>query len=71
MENPSEDVKPVWLTYIGVKDPAVAAERALSLGGRIIIPPSDDLRNGTLAVVADPSGAILVLQNWSNFGGEE
>ena len=71
MQNPSEDVKPVWLTYIGVKDPAAAAERALSYGGRIILPPSDDLRNGTLALVADPSGAILVLQNWSNFGGEE
>jgi predicted enzyme related to lactoylglutathione lyase len=71
MKNPSEDVKPVWLTYFGVTDPVEAAKRAESLGGRIIIAPSDELRNGTLAVVADPSGAILVLQNWSNFGGEK
>jgi len=71
MKNPSEDVKPVWLTYFGVNDPAAAAERAKSLGGRIILAPSDELRNGTLAVVEDPSGAILVLQNWSNFGGDE
>jgi predicted enzyme related to lactoylglutathione lyase len=71
MQNPSEDVSPVWLTYFGVTDPAAAAEKAESLGGRIILPPSPEFRNGTLAVVADPSGAILVLQNWSNFGGEE
>jgi predicted enzyme related to lactoylglutathione lyase len=70
MKNPSEDVKPVWLTYFGVTDPAAAAKRAESLGGRIILAPSDELRNGTLAVVTDPSGAILVLQNWTNFGGE-
>lgn len=70
MKNPSEDVKPVWLTYFGVTDPVAAAAKAEELGGRVILPPSPELRNGTLAVVEDPSGAILVLQNWSNFGGE-
>lgn len=70
MKNPSEDVKPVWLTYFGVTDPVAAAAKAEELGGRVILPPSPELRNGTLAVVEDPSGAILVLQNWSNIGGE-
>jgi predicted enzyme related to lactoylglutathione lyase len=51
-----------WLTYFGVADPAAAAVRAEALGGRIVIPPSPDLREGTVAVVTDPSGAVLVLQ---------
>ena len=71
LKNPAEKYDPVWLTYFGVKDPAIAAEKAVSLGGTIILPPSPDLRDGTMAIVTDPAGAILVLQNWSWTGGEE
>jgi uncharacterized protein len=53
-----------WLTYFGVADPAAAAVRAEALGGRIVIPASPELREGTVAVVTDPSGAVLVLQQW-------
>ena len=69
LKNPGENVNPVWLTYFGVDDPAAAAEEAESLGGKIILPVSPELRNGTMAVVADPAGAILVLQNWTQLGG--
>lgn len=62
LENPSEEVPPRWLTYFGVGDVAAAAARAETLGGTIVLPVSPDLRAGTMAVVADPSGAILVLQ---------
>ncbi len=64
MANPVPEWEPVWLTYFGVADPAAAAERAEVLGGRIVAPPSMELREGTIAVVTDPSGAILVLQQW-------
>jgi predicted enzyme related to lactoylglutathione lyase len=62
LANPAPEWEPVWLTYFGVSDPSAAAARATQLGGRIIAPVSDELRDGTMAVVADPSGAILVLQ---------
>lgn len=62
LPNPAPEWEPVWLTYFGVSDPAAAAARAKQLGGSIIAPVSDELRDGTMAVVADPSGAILVLQ---------
>jgi len=64
--NPAEsEYTPVWITAFGVNDPAAAAARAVSLGGTIVLPVSPELRDGTTAVVADPTGAILVLQQWS------
>jgi predicted enzyme related to lactoylglutathione lyase len=53
-----------WLTYFGVADPAAAAARAESLGGKVVLAPSPEIREGTMAVVTDPSGAVLVLQKW-------
>jgi hypothetical protein len=70
-EKPGDEMDPVWLTYFGVNDPTAAAERAVSLGGTILLPASDELRDGTMAVVSDPTGAILVLQLWSQSVGEE
>ncbi len=67
--NPAENYDPVWLTYFGVDDPAAAAAIAENLGGKIILPASPELRDGSMAVVTDPSGAIIVLQNWAKMGG--
>jgi len=69
LKKPSEKVEPVWLTYFGVDDPAAAAVLAESLGGKIILPASQELRDGTMAIVTDPSGAVLVLQNWTEMRG--
>jgi predicted enzyme related to lactoylglutathione lyase len=62
LQNPAEGWDPAWLTYFGVADPVAAAARAESLGGRILLAPSAEVREGTIAIVADPSGAILALQ---------
>jgi predicted enzyme related to lactoylglutathione lyase len=70
-KNPTdEDYMPVWLTTFGVADPDAAAAKAESLGGKIILPASPELRDGTTAVITDPTGAILVLRAW-NATGEE
>lgn len=63
-EEPDDDVRPNWLPYVRVADPAALAERATSLGGRLALAPSPEIRKGTLAVVVDPSGAALALQKW-------
>lgn len=65
MARPNDEVQPVWLTHFGVSDPAAAARQAESLGGRIIVAPSPEFRDGTTAVVTDPSGALLVLSKTS------
>jgi predicted enzyme related to lactoylglutathione lyase len=62
LQNPSDDAAPVWLTYFGVADPASAAARVEALGGKVILPPSPQLRDGTMAVAADPTGALFALQ---------
>lgn len=64
LDNPSARWKPTWLTYFGVDDPAAAAVRAETLGGRIVLRPSPELRENSMAVVTDPAGAVLVLQRW-------
>jgi predicted enzyme related to lactoylglutathione lyase len=61
---PRQGVHPTWLAYVLVKDPAGLAARAEPLGGKVLLAPRADLRKGTLAIVADPSGAALALQKW-------
>lgn len=62
LKNPSDEWDPAWLTYFGVDDVAVASARAEALGGKVLLPASPQLRDGTIAVVMDPSGAVFVLQ---------
>jgi|EndMetStandDraft_3_1072993.scaffolds.fasta_scaffold62483_3 uncharacterized protein len=54
----------VWLPYVRVEDAAAAAKRVTELGGTVLLEPKPDIRNGSLAVVLDPSGAPLALQKF-------
>jgi len=56
------DIQPNWLPYVLIDDPAKLAERAVALGGRVLVAASPERRNGSLVVVADPGGAALALQ---------
>jgi predicted enzyme related to lactoylglutathione lyase len=60
-----EGVRPSWLPYVRVADARATARRAEELGGRVLIPPSDDLRDGTVALIADPSGGAVAVQEWT------
>jgi len=60
--NPDPQWSPAWLTHFGVADLAAAVERTKAFGGTVLLPPSPELREGTMAVITDPGGAILVLQ---------
>ena len=64
MQRPADDIDPFWLTHFAVADPVAAADRAAELGGEVVLPPSPDFREGSVAVVIDPSGAILALHRW-------
>ena len=61
---PWKEVRSNWLPYVRVADAAAAAKKAEALGGRILVAPKPEVRNGTLAIVTDPSGAALALQKW-------
>jgi uncharacterized protein len=60
----SSDVLPSWLPYVLVADPAAVAAKVPGLGGTIVVPVAPERRNGSLAVIADPGGALLALQKY-------
>jgi len=59
-----EVVEPNWLPYVLVEDPAPLVARVEELGGRIIFAPDPEVRDGDVAVIADPSGAAVTIQKW-------
>lgn len=61
---PWENVKPNWLPYIKVKDPEILVKKVEPLGGMVILAPGKDIRNGSVAIVADPTGAVIALQKY-------
>jgi len=63
---PVEGVRPNWLPTVRVVDVAAIVARATELGGRVILAPRPDLRKGTVAIIQDPSGAALTIQQWGN-----
>jgi len=60
---PFEDVKPHWMPYIAVKDPADIVEKVEELGGTIYL-GLDDTGRSDAAIIADPSGAVFTIQKW-------
>lgn len=61
---PWKNVKPNWLPYIKVKDPVAIAKKVESLGGAVILAPDKQVRNGSVAIVADPTGAVVAIQRY-------
>jgi uncharacterized protein len=53
-----------WLPYVRVADPVAMAARAAELGGTVLLPPAQRVRNGSLAIVLDPMGAAVALQKF-------
>ncbi len=55
-----------WLNFVRVADAAEVSARAAALGGRVLVAPHIDRHGGRVAVVADPSGAVFGLMEWSD-----
>jgi len=53
-----------WLPYVRVADPAAMAARAAELGATIAVAPKPAVRNASLAIIVDPTGAPLALQKF-------
>lgn len=50
-----------WATYVAVEDALASRDRAVELGGKVLVPRIDVPEVGTVAVIADPAGAALGL----------
>ncbi len=64
MSNPLEGLKPVWVSYIRVDNPAAITERVVGLGGQVIVEARSRPIGGEVAFIAGPSGAGIALQTW-------
>ena len=65
IDNPFESDRSAWIPYVRVADPRSLAARAEQLGGTVLVEPRPEIRKGTLALVLDPSGAPVALQQWT------
>jgi predicted enzyme related to lactoylglutathione lyase len=57
----AQGIPPHWNSYITVDDVDAVAGRVEELGGRLYVPPFDVLDVGRMAVLADPTGAVVCL----------
>ncbi len=53
-----------WLPYIQVTNVAATLKRVQSAGGKILVPPSREVLNGRVAIIADPQGGVFGIVHW-------
>lgn len=62
---------PAWLTFLASSDVRVDADRATAAGATVLAGPMDVMDFGSMAVLADPTGAALALwQAGTSIGAE-
>jgi len=58
---PTPEVPPHWNTYVTVTDVDATAAQVSAAGGTVFMEPFDVMDAGRMAVIADPTGAMLCL----------
>lgn len=64
VRKPVERIADTWVAYVRVLDPAATAAAAQRLGGEILLPPRENPRGGSVAILNDPTGAGFLVQSW-------
>ncbi len=67
----SQGVPPHWFCYISVVDVDARAAKAAELGATLVAPPFDVMEAGRMAVVQDPTGAMVGLWEAKEHPGAE
>jgi len=62
VQKPDPQIGNTWVAYLRVADAAAVTGKVESLGGRVLLAPQAEFRNGTLGILADPQGAGFVVQ---------
>ncbi|MBA3913607.1 MAG: VOC family protein [Acidobacteriales bacterium] len=52
-------VPPHWMLYVAVEDADRSAQRAKDAGGQLMCEPFDVMSYGRMAVIKDPTGAVI------------
>lgn len=56
-----DDVEPNWVPYIAVENISDTVKKVKQLGGFVLIAPREEVREGTSAIISDPSGAVFAV----------
>ncbi len=54
-----------WVPVIRVKDPQTIVAKVVKLGGKVLVEPHKSFINGDVAIIADNTGAHLIVQRWT------
>jgi predicted enzyme related to lactoylglutathione lyase len=57
--DPSQSMPSVWSTYIATSNAEETAKKVTEAGGTVMLPPLQVSDQGTMAVFADPTGAVF------------
>ena len=66
---PMPGIPPHWNTYVTVADADATAAQVPDAGGSVMMAPFDVMDAGRMAVIADPTGAMLCLWQPTNHPG--
>lgn len=60
-EQAAMNIPPLWNSYVTVDDLSATVARVEPSGGQVMMPPMEVMTFGHMAVVVDPTGAVLCL----------
>jgi predicted enzyme related to lactoylglutathione lyase len=53
-----------WIPVVRVSDATATSQKAQDLGGQVLFPPRDTNDGGSVSLIEDPAGALLIVQRW-------
>ncbi|MEP1955142.1 MAG: VOC family protein [Algoriphagus sp.] len=62
LKNPATTVRSHWVPYIRVADLKETLAKATKAGAKVLVEPNPEIRNGSVALLMDPTGAPLAVQ---------
>lgn len=54
-----------WLPFVLVDDMSATLALVTKAGGRVLLAPAQEILNGNLAIIGDPTGGVLGIAKWS------
>lgn len=70
-EMAASGMPPVWTTYVTVDDLEARVAKVAGAGGQVLQPPMDVMDAGRMAVLSDPTGAVVCLWEKKEHIGSE
>ena len=62
---PLDDAEVRWIPTVRVTDTKSTSSKARKLGGQVLVEPREISIGGSVALIEDPNGALLIIQSWS------